>query len=579
MFKKVFYILGNKKTNYLFFVLVLNFFGVFLEALGISAVLPLIFTITENNIYEKYPQFSMIFEIINYPEKNLLVVYAVSFFVSIFFIKNFFLSFLTILNNKFVYGLSKELSNSLFRRYLNFDYQQFLKKNSGKLMRNILNEINQFTVGIMMPLITIVTEIILFLTVFYILISYEPFGTLIIFVFLSIIFLSIFLPLKKKLKLWGKERQKNEGCKIDILNQGLQNFKDIKIFGVEKLFIKKYKIFNSNSILLTRNQVIIQQLPKYIFEIFAILSVSFLLIYFSLKGFETSQITSVLGLYMASIFRLMPSFNRILSSLQSLRFAKPILENLYDVFSETDKNEKFHYEVLNNLDFEKIKFEKEIEFKKVNFSYKDKIIFKNLDIKIFKNDFIGILGDSGSGKSTFIDLFSRLLSPQTGQIILDQNINLLDKIYEKKWQSIISYVPQKVAIFNDSIYSNITLSEKLIKDDEFFNQVVLKCNLNKFINNLKDKEFTKIGSGEMGLSGGQIQRIGIARAIYKKPKILILDEATNALDEENENLIMKLINSFKNEITVIIISHKKDLLINCSRIFKIKQGELEEVNV
>ncbi len=575
MFSKVFGLLGSKNKKYFFLIIFMNFFGVILEAIGIGSVLPVILAITEVNIYEKYEKFNFIFEFLDYPERKILILYSVIFLVCVFLTKNFFLIIFTIINNKFIYGISKELTNSLFERYLNYNYHEFIKQNIGKLMRNILNEINQFTVGILMPIITLITEITLFFVFFYILISYEPKGTIIIFIFLSIVFLLIYLPVKKKLKIWGEQRQKNEGLKIDTLNQGLHGFKDIKIFNIEKIFSKKFEEYNSNSIYFTRNQVILQQLPKYFFEIFAILSISFLLFFFIKNDTEFAKITGTLGLYAASIFRLMPSFNRILGSLQSLRFANTVLNNLYSVFRETEKNNILAKDKVYNSKIKNFSFNNSLEFKNINFGYNEKTIFNNLNLKIKKNQFIGLLGDSGSGKSTFVDLLSVLLVPQSGQIILDEKYDILSNEYKKNWQSLIAYVPQKVSIFNESIYENITLknySENV--DDKLFDQVIRECNLDQTINELANKEKTIIGVGAVGLSGGQVQRLGIARAIYRQPKILILDEATNALDEENEKLIIDLLNSMREKITIIIITHKKSLLKNCDKIIKIGKSSL-----
>ena len=577
MFSKVFGLLGGKNKKYFFLIILMNFFGVILEAIGIGSVLPVILAITEVDIYEKYEKFNFIFELIDYPERKILILYSVILLVSVFLTKNFFLIIFTIVNNKFIYGISKELTNSLFERYLNYNYHEFIKQNIGKLMRNILNEINQFTVGILMPIITLITEITLFFVFFYILISYEPKGTIIIFIFLSIIFLLIYLPVKKKLKIWGKQRQKNEGSKIDTLNQGLHGFKDIKIFNIEKIFSKKFEEYNSNSIYFTRNQVILQQLPKYFFEIFAILSISFLLFFFIKNDTEFAKITGTLGLYAASIFRLMPSFNRILGSLQSLRFANTVLKNLYNVFSETEKNNILAKDEVYNSKIKNFSFNKSVEFKNIDFGYDEKKIFNNLNLRIKKNQFIGLLGDSGSGKSTFVDLLSGLLIPKSGQIILDEKYDILSNEYKKNWQSLISYVPQKVTIFNESIYENITLKHyNENADDMFFDQVIKECNLKQIINEMANKEKTIIGAGAVGLSGGQVQRIGIARAVYRQPEILILDEATNALDEGNEKLIINLLNSMRKKITIIIITHKKSLLKNCDKIIEIGKNSLND---
>jgi ABC-type bacteriocin/lantibiotic exporter with double-glycine peptidase domain len=271
------------------------------------------------------------------------------------------------------------------------------------------------------------------------------------------------------------------------------------------------------------------------------------------------------------MFRLLPSSNRVLLSINSIRYYFLTTDTLKQQLEENDKSnndksniEKFKYETENDFIFQD-----SIKIKKINFSYNNNVeILKDINFDIKKNETIGIKGHSGVGKSTLLNIICGLLTPSSGQILLDNNdISEVYRSYQRK----IGYVPQKIYLVDDSIIKNIIFGQSKKKFDyNLFDDVIKKSNLKEFIDNLKDKEDTIIGERGSKLSGGQQQRVGIARALYKKPEIIIFDEATNALDANSENEILKTINTLKKDNTIIIVSHKDSVLDYCDKIFEIK---------
>jgi len=273
--------------------------------------------------------------------------------------------------------------------------------------------------------------------------------------------------------------------------------------------------------------------------------------------------------FVAGTFRMMPSFNRILTSLQNLRFFREPLKLVYNEFNNLKCD-------LISIESKKIKFKNKIYFNDVTFGYSDKkIILENINLSISYGQTIGIIGESGAGKSTFVSLLTGLIKPTKGEIFID-DFSL--KTNTNNWQNLVGYVPQSIFLLDDSILNNITLEDDQEKIDfERVNKCINDSQLNEFVNSLPDKLNTVVGEKGSLISGGQLQRIGIARALYSNPSILILDEASSALDSKTEKQLMDLVyNDFK-RLTKIIISHKKENLKNCDIIYKIEKKSIIKI--
>ena len=281
---------------------------------------------------------------------------------------------------------------------------------------------------------------------------------------------------------------------------------------------------------------------------------------------------TLLGFFSATFIRLTPSAYRIISSLQRIKFTQKILNSLSKnlEYFEKIKIKKNEIKISNNDD--NIQIKDKIVIKNIKFSYNSKKkLFEDLSLEIKIGETIGIFGDSGSGKSSFVNLFTGLLKPEKGKILIN-NKDINSNIYF--WRKSIGYVPQNIFLIDDTLEKNISLDfNNKSKSFKRLSECLMQSELEKFINSLPNGVNTPVGERGSRISGGQLQRVGIARALYNNPEILIFDESTSALDRETELEILKNIYKFKDKKTMIIITHKKELLKNCDKIYKLENGK------
>ena len=305
-------------------------------------------------------------------------------------------------------------------------------------------------------------------------------------------------------------------------------------------------------------------------ETLGVISIAILIIILTISGKSNSEIITLTAVYAAVAFRLIPASTRIIAALQRIKNYAPSLNLIEEEFLNLDqKNINIIEKKIEPLKFENIKLEN------INFSYEqsNNSVFTNINFEINKGEIIGLYGESGSGKSTLINLISGLIEPSSGTIKINER-KLKDT--KESWLASLGYVPQQVTLFNDTISKNISFFEKEVEKKKI-NNILEKSNLSKFINDLPEKENTIVGENSATLSGGQIQRIGIARALYNDPEFIIFDESTNSLDPINENEIMEFIYSLKGLKTILIISHDKKVLSKCNKIFEIKNKNINQI--
>ena len=318
----------------------------------------------------------------------------------------------------------------------------------------------------------------------------------------------------------------------------------------------------------------IQQIPRAVIEMLGVISISFLVIVLSNTGKDNVEIIGLITLYAAVSFRLMPSSTRIIAAGQRIRSFAPNLNLIESEFIYTSKNISDE----NNEKIKSLKF-KNLKFKDVTFTYgkNEKNILIDVNLEINRGEIIGIYGESGSGKSTFVNLISGLLKPQIGNIQIN-NENLENK--KPNWLASLGYVPQQTTLFNETIETNISFFENQNQNEtcnKKITKVLEQANLKNLIDSLPNKLNTIVGENAAKLSGGQIQRIGIARALFNDPEFIIFDESTSSLDLENETDIMKFVYSLKKRKTVIFISHKKQILERCDKIFEVKNNRINQI--
>ena len=569
LFKKAWLLLNYKQKKYAIFMFMLMFLAMIVESLSIGIILPLISVLLKGHIGTTFFSYFFVF---GEPSGINLIYIGLSITLIIFLIKNLVLVFNLWQQTTFLRDLNFEFTSRLFKYYLKNDYIFFLNNNSAYLYRNLTDIINSF-VGYVKGHMILLGEITVFAGITFILFYVDFLGTVIILISVGAVSFLIYTLTIEKVSLIGQQRNIFGGELNKHLLQGMASAKDVKILDREDDLI--YQV-NKNLFKTTKFQQIIQfitGLPRFSFEMLMVCTFSVIVLVMIGMERDMVDIIQYLGIFAVASFRIVPGVSRMLSAYQNIKYIEPSIKILINEFDSKDNSYvKKNYHTKNSN--KPLKFEKEINLKNLSFSYpvRKEFSLSKISMTIKKGDIIGIIGATGSGKSTLINLLIGLLQPSEGKIEIDKldiNSNLTE------WYKKIGYVPQSVYLIDDTIKKNIAfgLREEDI-DDNLIKQAVEKASLSEFLNELANGLETIVGEKGIMLSGGQQQRIGIARALYRDPEILILDEATSSLDQATEKKIMKSVQFLKRKKTLIIITHRLSTVENCDKIFFIDKGKI-----
>ena len=570
-FKDVSSVIEKQYFNKLGILVVLIIFGAILEAMGISLIIPLISSVLSEDfkIPEKVITFLPFLR--DYSREDLVSLTIISFILFYIF-KSIFLIFLTYAQARYTYSLQESLSTRLYRIYLDQDYSFHLKRNSGEIISNTITETVQFAQGLMAPLIYVITDICIILCICALLIYVEPIGAISIMLIFSIGSGILYSFSKIRSERWGEKRQENEINRMKSAQQGLSGIKEIKLHGFENIFSNIYAISTRITLNSGMKQTTLQGTPKIFFEFLTVLSISSLVFILSDFGLSSSELISILSLFGLAAFKLLPSIARLVTNLQALKFATPVINKIKKELELMVSKEHGSIEDLA------MNFKKDIVLDNVSFSYEDtsKPALYDINLKIKQGQSVGIIGSSGAGKSTLVDIILGLLSPTTGKLIIDDTE--INKTNISSWQKNIGYVSQSIYLLDDTYKKNIGfgLSNKKINDSELKNAIKLS-KLKELIETLPNGVDSLIGESGVRISGGQRQRIGIARALYKNPDLLVLDEATSALDNETEKDVMDSINNLQGNMTIIIIAHRLTTVKDCDIIVELDKGSIAKI--
>ena len=569
LYKKAWLLLNPKQKKYAVFLFILMFIAMILESLSIGIILPLISILLKGEVGTSF--FSNFFAFGTLTGKNLVYI-GLLVTLTIFLIKNLGLVFNLWQQTKFLRNLQFEFTNRLFKYYLKNDYIFFLQNNSALLYRNLTEVIGSY-VGFVKGCMILLGEIIVFIGIASLLFYVDFLGTTIILFSVGIASLIIYFLTIGKISLLGVQKNIVSGELNKHLLQGMASAKDVKILDREEDLI--YQV-DKNAFKQSRlNQIIqfITALPRFSFEILMVCIFSALV--FAMLGAkrEMVDIIQYLGVFAVAAFRIVPGASRILSSFQNLKYIEPSIKLLLQEF---DSKNNSYVKKNNSLkeNNKPLKFQNKISLKNVSFSYpiRKEFSLSKISMNIKKGEFVGVIGKTGSGKSTLINLLIGLLKPTEGKVEVDE-FNINESL--KEWYKKIGYVPQSVYLTDDTIRKNIAfgLLEENI-DDNLVNQAIKKANLNEFLNGLPNGLETIVGEKGINISGGQQQRIGIARALYRDPEILILDEATSSLDQSTEKKIIESIELLKGKKTLIVITHRLYTVESCDKVFFIDKGQI-----
>ena len=534
------------------------------EVIGLSIIVPFMAMVTNQNVIFENKCLKLIYIFFNFEStKNFIFYFGITIII-IFLIKN-------LLNIFFNYILVSFSRNSYYRftcklmeNYLKYPYQNFIKKNSNDLMKNITTEANLLVI-LIQDFLMMLSEICVVFFIYLVMLYVDLKITLFVTVFMGINILLIKYLILNKTKKWGTERSKAIEEYYQIIGSTFGNYKFIKLQSNDEKIMNNFQNSCNKYIKVDKKYMSSQPIPRLILEFFGF-SIVVVLIIFSVMMYDENglaKIMPVISIFFIGLYRILPSVNRIIMYYQTILFYRKSLDTVVDEL----ENE------IENIENQLIEFNKKIELKDICFEFeKGKEVLKNINLSIFKGEKVAFVGESGSGKTTLVDLITGLYKPKNGNIYLD-GIKLEDKNIGY-WRQSIGYIPQEVYLFDGTIADNVVFNREY--DEERLIESLKKARIWEF---LKKKEGIKTIVGDRGimLSGGQKQRIAIARALYDNPEVLVLDEATSALDSETEEEIMKEIYDVSKDRTLIIVAHRLTTLKDCDRIFVISNGEVERI--
>ena len=574
IFRKFKIIFDNTQIKKSFLLLFVIFIGVLLEMLGIGLIIPILSLLAgqEENSFLDFEKFTSFFSFLNISSYGDLILLSIYLLLIVYFLKTAFSIFLVWFQSKFVYHLQASISYKLFKTYLFQNYIFHIRKNSSELIQNVTNEVERFVNAFFLSVIIFVTELFIVIGISAVLIMFDPIGFSVIFILFGGASLIFIKSTRKFIKKWGIQRQFHQTLCIQHIQQGLRNIKDVKILGKEMEFIEYFKFHIGKFTEIEGNILFLRTVPRHVLEFIAVLTLVFAINVLVLMNYELSSVLITLGVFVAAALKILPSMNRIINTFVSAKYSFVTINTIYRDLS-------LNYKIIEDKKVQKaqLKFRENIKLEKLFYKYPEsnKLILNNINLEIKNNTIVGLIGESGSGKTTFIDLIIGFLEPSEGKILVD-NQNIFEN--RRIWQNNIGYIPQFIYLTDDTIKRNIALGEKNEKiNEEKIRNALRISQMNKFINDLPLKEDTKVGEFGVKLSGGQRQRIGIARALYNAPNLLVMDEATNSLDEKTEEEIMNSIYLMKGKKTILISAHKKSILEKCNVILKFDKGNITTV--
>ena len=552
-----FIVTNKKKFSLIIFLYVLTSI---LESIGIGILGPFVALLLNNNI--DYPLFLNLGSLEN---KITIMIYLIFF---IFTTKTLMMISALYVTQKFAFNMQHQLRIRLTSIYLNLNFSEYLKKNSSEYNENIQNLIAIFTSNTLVTGLKIVSDLILlfFLIILLTFTNYE----LVIILFATTFAFGFFYDYFFKRTLYEISQKSSENSKkiFQITGEIFKGIKEIRIYFKENFFTKKLKQASYNHYTNNLKSTIISNSPRYLLEYLIV--VILLLFIYLINDYENDlvSILPTLGIFGLAALRIIPSVNSIIKSLTEFRFGKYATSVIAKDLKIGIEKKFITKQSIEDLNFSKL------EFKDVNFKYnsKDALLLNNINFEINKGDYVGIIGSSGSGKTTILNLVIGLLNPNSGQIKVN-NENVENKI--KEWQLNLAYLPQDVFLLDGSLKENITLEDDISKIDiEKLNNAINKSNLKSFVDSSDNGLDTTVGENGIKISGGQRQRLGIARALYSNKNFLILDESTNALDEKTKRKIIEELYSLKDYFTIIFVDHNEDYYSRCDKIFELSNGSL-----
>ena len=579
---KLNYIFDRKQKIQLGILGVMIFVGGLLETLGVGAMIPVVTALltpeTLKEYVDKYPILQQICDMLGIQSVGQMTTALLLALMAIYIIKNLYLVYLVYRQNTFITQSRNQMISRVMGEFLNRPYEQYLGADIPTVFRITDSDIPQ-TFSLMLAMLQLVSEVVVSGLIFIVLLCTDIFMTLFIMVLFGVMTLVIVKVFKPKLNKIGATNQALQSRIAKWRIQAIYGLKDVKVLNREEFFVRNYYETGKVGANVGRTYAVMNNIPRLLIETVFIVGVLTFIIIYMKGGGNVASMVSTLAAFGVAAMRVLPSVNRINTYITEISYNQPSLDFVYQNLQEGMKTDAMLAQRKAYSQKEKLELKDKIELNHISFHYpdSDKNIFTDAHMEVPKGKSVGIMGTSGAGKSTIVDILLGLLHAQEGEITCD-GVDIF-KNYDS-WLAQIGYIPQSIYLIDESIRDNIAFGIDADKiDEKRIWEVLEEAQLKEFVEELPNGLDTTIGDRGVRLSGGQRQRIGIARALYHDPEILVFDEATSALDNETEAAVMHAVNSFHGKKTMIIIAHRLNTIEKCDIIYKVEEGKLVQTTL
>lgn len=570
-------------------LLLLMMVGALLETFVVGIIYPFISILKRPEIIHEHKVLHRIYEVMSVRSANGFIIWAAVGLILVYLFKNSYVVFLAYVQSRFIYNKQAVFSRRLFTSYLYKPYTFHLQRNTAELIYKINDSVSKLFGGFLFFSLMFVIEIMTTAFILGILILMKPLPTILTGVVLVVTIVVFYRLFRRKMGELGKMRQLHGEQMMQWVNQGLGGIKEVKILGREDFFIREYE---KNSLLYAgaeRNFQVINQLPRSFLETICIVGMLLVVVLTMGRNGEFQTIIPTLSLFAVAAFRIIPAMGRIFNAATQIRYHSYSLDAVCNDMTLLDKVVPLSEKKLSSAEDKKafesetfyipfsekvISFDKTIELRDVYYQYPHakRAVLNGISLTIPKQYSVGLVGPSGAGKTTIIDVIVGLLMPTQGEVLIDGK-GIKDNLLN--WQRMIGYIPQNIYLSDDTIRRNIAfgLADERIEEEQVWS-VLASAQLENFVKSLPAGLDTFVGERGIRLSGGQRQRIGIARSLYHNPDVLVMDEGTASLDNETEWEIMQAVKNLSGKKTLIIVAHRLGTVKSCDRLFFIKDGEV-----
>lgn len=575
-FRKLLNIFTKQEQKQALLLFLMSLAAAFAQAIGVASVFPFINVLLKPEMIQENRWLSLFYQKGGFSDiKSFIIILGLGVF-SVVLLSSLISAVTIWAKSKFALGKNHSLSKRLLNVYLAKPYEYFLINNTNELGKNILSEINQLTSHLLISLFEIIINGLMVITVIGMLLLVNVSVTIGAMVLVGGAYGLTNYYIKKKLQTVGRERIEANKERFRLADEALSSVKITKVMGIESYFIENFSLYSKKFTQYNIYSHIAGEIPRFIFEAIAFGGIVFYIVLMVYQGENMSNFVPLLSLYAFAAYRIMPSLNRFYKSMTKIYYNSPILDKIYHDLKQQEKEDPEKKKTAFHRDEKRIEFNHAIKLKNLRFCYSDNRInvINGIDLVIPKNSMIGIAGETGCGKTTFVDIILGLLEPQGGRILIDEIPLTSENL--AGWLNIVGYVPQEIYLSDQTIRNNIAFGvpEEKINDQQV-QSVARIAALDRFIEDELPHQYnTLIGERGVRLSGGQRQRIGLARALYRNPEVLILDEATSSLDGATEESILNAIQEVLKLKTVIMIAHRLSTLRDYDQIYIMEKGRM-----